>query len=260
MNKVEKIKIPYVHVDAIHNTNAAQAFVPYLFEFITPTSVLDVGCGTGTWLYVLNKLGVEKIVGIDGEYVNINQLHISPTNFIGADLCKEINLQTKFDLVVSLEVAEHLPETASNNFVNTLTNHSDVILFSAALPSQGGQNHLNEQKFSYWVEKFAVKGYIFVDAFRNRIWNEDSIDWWYRQNAFLVVKKGHPLLEKFDSKLINDFYHPELYRLILKDRDSQVEIAKSFHSQYQSVMNGDSGVYQSIKILVKAVIKFFKIK
>lgn len=251
---MENKKVPYVHEDSIHNTKAAKAFLPYLFEVIRPNSVLDIGCGTGTWLRVLSEAGVQVILGVDGDYVDIKKLHINPNYFIGLDLSKEINLNKKFDLVISLEVAEHLPQSSADAFVLTLINHSDVILFSAALTNQGGQNHLNEQPFSYWVNKFEENGYVFLDVFRNKIWDDPNIDCWYRQNIFLIVKKDNILLETCHATKIHDFYHPEIYQMVWEDRRNFVNKFRVASDNFDSLISGRYGILQSFKIFVKSLL------
>jgi len=246
-------EILYIHNESVHNTKAAQAFLPYLFDIIKPNSVLDVGCGIGTWLKVLNRAGVERILGIDGEYVDTNNLHIDILNFIGADLRKKIDLKEKFDLVISLEVAEHLPSSSAEQFISTLTQHSDVILFSAALKGQGGQHHLNEQSFDYWVHKFNERGYVVLDLFRNRIWNNDSIDWWYRQNTFLVVNQNNQLATKFKQTKISDFYHPIPYLNLVQERDMLVKDYLNLSAKLEAVMSGKKGVRISFSIVLNAL-------
>ena len=61
------------------------------------------------------------------------------------DLAQPLQIDRRFDLALSLEVAEHLPPECGSEFVQTLTDLSSVILFSAAIPFQGGTDHLNEQ-------------------------------------------------------------------------------------------------------------------
>lgn len=180
----------YIHTEGAHNTRAAEVVVPVLFQYVQPESVLDVGCGIGTWLKVLNEFGVSEFLGVDSKYVDRSMLEIDETNFIEHDLSTSLNLGKHFDLVISLEVAEHLPEHAADIFVKTLIRHGKIILFSAAIPGQGGQNHINEQWPSYWREKFAFHGYEFYDSIRPVVWDNVKVDRWYRQNMFLVIHES----------------------------------------------------------------------
>lgn len=235
----------YVHTKDVHNTQAAEHFLPILFEHIQPKSVADVGCGLGTWLKVLQNMGVNEVLGIDGNYIDQSNLQIDAEDFLLHDLTKPLIYSRKFDLAICLEVAEHLPEEASKIIVNTLTNLSETILFSAALPRQGGQNHINEQPFSYWVERFNKRGYLVKDVFRNEIWQNENIDWWYRQNMFLVVKDYGMQLP------ISDFYHPNRYHQIV------LEMEKA-NQNLQNINNGKISFLKAVKILVKSFIQFGK--
>ncbi|MNG06715.1 hypothetical protein D3C84_899730 [compost metagenome] len=140
-------------------------------------------------------------------------MNIPENNFLQHDLTKSLQLNKKFDLAISLEVAEHLPESAANIIVETLTNHSDCILFSAAVPGQGGQYHINEQWPEYWHQKFKSKDYLAYDVLRNEFWNNEKIFWWYKQNIILYAKKGvFKDSELQSSEIVNAIVHPELYR------------------------------------------------
>src|SRR5436309_14636146 len=124
---------------------SAEAIVPLVFALLKPQSVIDVGCGLGTWLSVFEEFGVKDVFGIDGDHVDRSMLQISNERFTAFDLKKPIQIDRRFDLVVSLEVAEHLPKDCAKTFVHSLTRLGPVILFSAAIPFQGGRAHLNEQ-------------------------------------------------------------------------------------------------------------------
>ena len=67
-------------------------------------------------------------------------------------------------------------------WITALTNASDIVLFSAALPGQGGSGHLNEQPLPYWVRKFWRRGYIPLEPIRPYIARDASIFPWIRQN------------------------------------------------------------------------------
>jgi SAM-dependent methyltransferase len=169
---------------------SAREVVPIILRLLDPASVVDVGCGVGTWLSVFREHSIEDVVGVDGSYVDKSLLHISPDRFTECDLSKGCALNRNFDLAISLEVAEHLPPESADVFVRDLTRLSDAIVFSAAVPGQGGTNHVNEQWPTYWKHLFEARGFILVDCFRKRMWDNRNIACCYRQNMFLFMKEG----------------------------------------------------------------------
>ena len=150
-------------------------------------SVVDVGCGVGAWLRTFAEMGVGDVQGVDGSWVDLDLLEISPAQFEEVDLEEPIKLGRRFDLAISLEVAEHVSSTNSNTFVESLSRLSDRVLFSAAIPSQGGVGHINEQPPEYWADLFLAHGYKQFDTLRHQIWRDHEIPFWYRQNVFLYV-------------------------------------------------------------------------
>ena len=216
----------YVHDEVTHNSSAAEQVLPILFETYNPTSIIDVGCGLGNWIEVAKRLTGAQIIGVDGNYVNRKLLKIDENEFVEQDLTKPFNLNKKFDLAICLEVAEHLPESSAVGFIQSITNHADVIMFSAALPGQGGQNHINEQWPSYWQEHFNNCGFEMIDFFRFKIWNNSKIEYWYKQNLFLVVRKGHKLAK---NELENTYslVHPELLELVHEQYQNKIMLLQS---------------------------------
>jgi SAM-dependent methyltransferase len=192
-----------------HGTReSARTVVPVVNELVRPASVLDVGCGTGTWLSEWSRAGVSDVVGIDGDYVDRTVLQVPAGRFTPADLSQPFSLERKFDLVQSLEVAEHLDEACADTFVESLAAHGETILFSAAVPGQGGTHHVNEQWPSYWAEKFAKAGYTAYDVIRPRIWSDPRVVWWYRQNILLFARG-----RAFDGPMSGlDLVHPDMWR------------------------------------------------
>ncbi|HTZ78604.1 MAG TPA: class I SAM-dependent methyltransferase [Stellaceae bacterium] len=152
-------------------------------------SVLDVGCGRGAWLSEWSRQDV-SVTGVDGSYVDRKSLLIPESRFIAADLSRPIDLGRKFDLVQSLEVAEHLPEAAADTFVDTLARHGPTILFSAAVPGQGGEHHVNEQPYDYWRDKFRRRGYLAFDALRPMLTGDHRVEPWYRYNVLLFIAES----------------------------------------------------------------------
>jgi SAM-dependent methyltransferase len=221
---------------------APREVVPLIMELVKPKSVLDVGSGTGTWLKAFEEAGVQDYCGLDGNYVDRSQLQIPAEKFMATDLSKPWTLNSKYDLIISLEVAEHLPESSADSFVKSLTLHGEVILFSAAIPGQGGQGHLNEQWPEYWEQKFSKHGFYFHDVIRPLIWDNEKVNWWYRQNIFLVNRN------KKNSTQALAKVHPELFKLKVNN-----ELAYK-----ESLSNGKQGLRTSAAIFFNAL--KFKLK
>ena len=138
---------------------------------------------------MLQEKGVPEILGLDGSWVDHDLLVIPRACFKQVDLSRSvIKLPQRYDLAISLEVAEHLPPDRAGEFVSSLTKLSDYVLFSAAIPFQGGSNHVNEQWQHYWVELFCAMDYVVHDFIRPKIWNDSQIPFWYRQNILLFSK------------------------------------------------------------------------
>jgi hypothetical protein len=153
-------------------------------------SAVDFGCATGTWLKGLGKYGITDIRGYDGKWVDKSKLLIPKECFFESDFDKPIEIDRRFNLAVSIEVGEHLQESSAKSFVENITKSADFVLFSAAIPNQGGENHVNEQWPTYWNKLFNHFGYICVDSIRKKIWdNYDVIDF-HRQNVLLFVNKN----------------------------------------------------------------------
>lgn len=206
----------YVHTIQIHNTNAANQVLPFIFKKFSPKSIIDIGCGTGTWLAVAKKLGA-MVKGVDGNYIDNNLLEIQANEIVLHNLTIPYETEIKFDLAVCLEVAEHLPESAAETIVSSLTNASDLILFSAAIPNQSGQNHINEQWPSYWQAKFLTRGYFAFDILREKFWQHENIEWWYKQNIILYAKKDYVKFPIEPTNNLLSLVHPELYQLRINE-------------------------------------------
>jgi SAM-dependent methyltransferase len=170
-----------------NSRNSAAAVVPLVLRWMQPNSVVDVGCGTGGWLAEFKRHGVAEIVGIDGEYVPREMLEIPQESFRTQELASGLQFNRRFDLAVSLEVAEHLPPESAGPFVQSLTRLAPVVLFSAAIPFQGGTNHINEQWPEYWAALFASLGFDVLDCIRPLVWGNPGVDVWYRQNILMFV-------------------------------------------------------------------------
>ena len=151
---------------------------------------------------------------MDGDYVPRDQLCIPADRFIDHDLSTPLNLGRRFDLVTCLEVAEHLPLEAAETFIDSLCRHADVVVFSAAIPGQGGTGHINERWPSFWAALFARHGYRPYDLLRSQLWWDERCGWWYRQNVLVfatdTVAHEHEWPELTGPL---DMVHPELFAL-----------------------------------------------
>jgi len=178
-------------------------------------SAVDFGCGVGTWLSVLKEKGVNDVKGLEGPWVEKDLLQISEDELLQVNFEKNVNLDKKYDLAISLEVAEHLSSDLASDFVESITKASDYVMFSAAIPFQGGTSHVNEQWPAYWVGLFADKGYVLLDFIRMQIWDDRDIPVWYRQNVLMFVRKEQqgsvklPVIEGAQFPL--SVVHPDTY-------------------------------------------------
>jgi SAM-dependent methyltransferase len=213
---------PISYLDNFHDyhfknsIDSATIVIPEILKIFDFNTVLDVGCGIGTWLKVFKEHDI-KVAGIDGLHVDKSKLLIEPYEFIAHDLNLPFDLQKKYDLVISMEVAEHLEQKNAIHFIKSLCLHGDVILFSAAIPGQEGTLHVNEQYNQYWVNIFAENGYLAFDSIRHELWNLNKISWWYRQNMLLFVNSdklsSHKYVKSFDRANVfkNSYVHPDLF-------------------------------------------------
>jgi hypothetical protein len=166
---------------------SAKAILGILYRIYHPNSVVDFGCGRGVWLSVAESLGSQILQGLDGPWVEERMLVCKNMQFTSTNLTEEINLDKRFDLAISVEVAEHLPESLASSFVRKICSASNIVVFGAGIKFQGGVNHINEQYQSYWIDLFHLQGYECFDIFRSEIWENEEVEWWYRQNTFLFV-------------------------------------------------------------------------
>jgi SAM-dependent methyltransferase len=196
-------------------------------------SVVDLGCGVGTWLYSAKEIGAKKIQGFDASKIDPAHLMISSSEFQRFDLNIPFEATTKFDLGISLEVAEHINATSADTYLELLCTLSPFILFSAAIPGQGGTGHVNEQEPLYWIKKFSNQGFEVFDVIRPKIWNDTEILPWYKQNCFLFVKKDLVPTIKNEVENLEDWkgkyiVHPYFFEMKNEQLMSPIKLTKAF--------------------------------
>lgn len=207
--------------------SSARIYLAHLWEHYSPASVVDVGCGRGMWLKACGELGAKRLVGLDGPW-NRQELMAEPaTRFNVADLNQPFAVDGKFDLAISLEVAEHLLTSSAAGFVASLAAASDVVVFGAAYTGQGGTNHVNEQPGSYWAQLFATEGFKAYDLFRPVFWSDRRVPFWYRQNTFLYSRT-----RAFDGFEVApgfmDCVHPEMYAIARLHQQYEPSLRETF--------------------------------
>jgi SAM-dependent methyltransferase len=231
------------------SSKSAEIIVPLIIDLVSPRSVIDIGCGTGTWLSVFKAHNVDEITGVDGHWVQNEMLLIPKSCFLAHDLTLSLNCERTFDLAVSLEVAEHLDRKYARNFVSTLVQLSSVIVFSAAIPFQDGTHHVNEEWPDYWAKLFGEHEYVPIDCIREKIWNDQDVAWWYAQNILVFAEKKHVL------------NNPKLQRAFELTRVSQLSIvhpSMHLHSALIQTALSSPGLKEVLGMLPRLMIKAIK--
>jgi len=195
------------------SATSAEVVVPLTLKYFPARTVVDVGCGVGAWLREFERHGISDYLGLDGAYVPTHLLQIQASRFRATDLDQLTDIGRSFDLAISLEVGEHLSESCAEQFVSTLVRSAPAVLFSAAVPGQGGTLHVNEQWQSYWANLFSQHNYICVDCIRPFIFSDERVQWWYRQNTVIYCQRTHcpagfePVMSVYDL----DRIHPAMF-------------------------------------------------
>jgi SAM-dependent methyltransferase len=240
----------YIHEKEIHNLDAPNEIVPVVYQLLKPKSVIDIGCGLGNFLKVFKTLGVTDVLGVDGKWVDREKLqdYIMSNEFLEHDLETKLSLNKKFDLVLCLEVAEHLSEASADIVVENLINAGEVILFSAAIPFQGGQNHVNEQWLTYWESKFLKHNYVIHDVMRPIFWDNEKVNWWYKQDMVIIAPKEFVLDSNVELSSFRNIVHSDMYLRKCKQLDSK-------NSRLNIINSGRAGKRFYLKVLLRSFLK-----
>jgi hypothetical protein len=174
------------------NRYASTVVFNILDRALTIDSILDLGCGTGVWMRVALCKPGRTVLGIDRESYPAEDLLVPSECIINTTVDGTVDLHRRFDLVLCLETAEHIVQDQAGCVVTNCVRHSDLVLFSAAIPGQGGLSHVNEQPPEFWQRLFDEAGYEVIDYIRPLIWDDAGIPVWYRQNMLLFVNRKAP--------------------------------------------------------------------
>lgn len=220
----------------------AEEIVLLIYQMLRPDSVVHFGCGDGSFLSQFRACGVGRLMGVD---VPPQPAGLASNEYTQAALDEPCRIDGPFDLAVCLEVGEHIDVQRAAAFVDNLVRLSPVILFSAAVPNQGGKNHINEQWPSYWADLFGRHGYDLYDVVRPVFWNNRTISVWFRQNMVLMVRRDHAAVVEAFKKAspgpVIDIIHPDLYA------EKAVRLEKLLYGRF--------GPMVYIRLLAKSILR-----
>lgn len=156
---------------------------------LAPKTVVDVGCGTGALLEALRDRGCE-VFGFEYSKAGLEYCRSRHLDVEVFDLESDVLRSDRtFDVAISVEVAEHLPERVADRYVDLLARLAPTIVFTAAPPGQGGIDHVNEQPPGYWIHKFQQRGLEhnreLSDKWRERWKADGDVETWYCQNLMV---------------------------------------------------------------------------
>lgn len=201
----------------VTSITSAKEIIPVLIDRYNPTSVVDVGCGTGAFALEFINNGIEDVIGYEGIWMREADTLLQKDKYIYWDITQEIRTTRIYDLCLCLEVAEHLDYSSARTLISTLTTLSPRVVFSAAIPHQGGNHHANEQWPEFWAQLFAEEEYILEWDPRLSMWNNPNIASCYRQNLLVFVKSAE---RQGDIPL--SLVHPEAWTLAMKYRKTPI--------------------------------------
>ena len=163
-----------------------------IVQTFNPKTVVDVGCGTGFLLAALEKSGVHCL-GLEYSEAAINICRHRGLNVIKFDLEHDVLPEDlEADVVTSAEVAEHLPATCADRFVDILCAISKNVVLTAAQPSplsNATPDHVNEQPKEYWINKFKAHGFEYNEALSRKLsadWKASNVVPWYVENLMVL--------------------------------------------------------------------------
>lgn len=199
---------------------SAELIMSHVAGIFKPLSSIEVGCGNGHWTRAAINNGIADYLVVDGPWNRRKDLLVEERCFKEANLEVPLITEGAFDLAICLEVAEHVAKSAADVLVASLVASSDVVLFGAAIPYQGGYGHINEQWPSWWRDKFIAYGYEPFDIVRPVFWSDVKIHYWYRQNTFIYVRRDNDAAmaaateaqrEIYSRTVLFDAVHPEKF-------------------------------------------------
>ncbi len=176
-----------------HSGAAAGPMAASIVRDLGPRTVIDVGCGGGNLLEALQARGCE-VFGLEYAAAGVDACARRGVPARRFNLRRDVfEPKQRYDVVCSIEVAEHLPAQTADRYVKLLAGAGETLVFSAATPGQGGTDHLNEQPHAYWIEKLSTHGLILDETISARWrdeWERAGLQPWFWRNIMVFRKDG----------------------------------------------------------------------
>jgi SAM-dependent methyltransferase len=228
------------------NLRSAEIVLSRLWSYVRPRSILDVGCGLGSWLAAARERGVQDLAGIEGPWFEPPG-GTATTAVVRCDLEQGFALRRRFDLAICLEVVEHLSPAGGARLLDSIVQHADIVMFSAAVPHQGGRHHVNEQPLDHWAEEFRRRGLSVHDFLRADIWDDRDVLAWLRQNVVVFARRetlGMPpwIRRPPANRGPMSVIHPELYTARMTELDRILRLQRRLIERYERLLGIDQSM------------------
>ena len=174
------------HNHHVHSENLSQ----WIYDFCIKKkiqSVTDFGCGLGEYLAKLSPI-VNNVIGVEGSIPKQAKFEY----IIEGDLTTDLKSKAfTSDLVISLEVGEHIPAEFMGVYLDNITNHSAKYLITSwAVRGQAGFGHVNCLDNSEIIPEFEKRGFKLLEkeTEKARLVIEDKAHWF--RNTLFVFKNN----------------------------------------------------------------------
>ncbi len=183
-----------------HNTFAGHCFDQGLCEALLRIcklgeigSVVDFGCGPGWYVAAFQR----NHILAKGYDANPNTKEFSSLFTPGEGRCEQANLahefilETPVDLVLSLEMGEHIPQEFESQLIqNMVRNTRKYLILSWALPGQPGDGHINCQPNEYIIEKITRYGFSENKIIKKYLREQAQLSW-FKETIMVFERIPH---------------------------------------------------------------------
>lgn len=177
---------------SIENDEYPQAvrLASYIKNYMRPSKFIDFGCSTGLYLREM-QIQIPELESVGYEFSKDAVDMALCKNVIEFDLTKKLDIDKKENtLGLCLEVLEHIDDSNWLPVLKNLSSLCDTIIFSAAVPGQGGTGHINCRNKIDWIYRFHTLGWI-VDLDKTKhileVMTNGYHMGWFSFNAMVLV-------------------------------------------------------------------------